>query len=222
MLFIIIFKAADVFKSVRGFFFEKIFKVYVMNIVLIGYRCSGKSLVGKILADQLGLDLVDTDEVLERRVGCAIGDYVAENGWEAFRMVEKMVLRSISDFDQRVIATGGGAVLDWENVRNLKKTGWVVWLKAGISVIRERMAKDERSGLVRPGLSGESPMDEIEQVLSQRTALYERACDYVANTDQQSPDAVVKEIVQSLPEPIMPLPDGGASPEMIRTAALNP
>ncbi len=222
MLFFIIFKAVDVFKNVRGFFFEKIFRVYDMNIILIGYRCSGKSLVGKTLADCLGLDLVDTDQVLERRVGCAISDYVAENGWGAFRTLEKMVIRSISDFDRRVIATGGGAVLDWENVRNLKKTGWVVWLRASVPVIRERMMEDERSGLIRPGLSGESPMDEIGQILGQRTALYERACDYVVNTDQQSPDAVVQEIVQSLPEPLIPVQDKGQSQGIVHAVESNP
>ena len=188
-----------------------------MNIVLIGYRCSGKRLVGKRLANDLGLELVDTDQVLEKRVGSAICDYVAENGWEAFRMLEKIIIRSISNYDQRVIATGGGAILDWDNVRNLKKTGWVVWLRASISVIRERMTQDERSGRVRPGLAGENPMVEIEQILDQRTALYERACDYVVNTDRKTPEAAANEIIQS-----MPVQDREQSQGIARTAAINP
>ena len=196
--FLPFFKAVDAFKRFHGFFFL-IFWVIDMNIVLIGYRCSGKSLVGKTLANDLGLELVDTDQVLERRVGSTIPDYVAENGWEAFRMLEKIIIRSILNFDQRVIATGGGAVLDWDNVRNLKKAGWVVWLQASISAILDRMMKDERLGRVRPGLSGENPMAEIEQILSKRTALYERACDYAVNTDGQSPEAVAREIMQSMP-----------------------
>ena len=219
--FLIIFKAVDVFKSLHGFFFE-IFQDKDMNVVLIGYRCSGKSLVGKTLANNLGWELVDTDQVLEKRVGDRICHYVAENGWEAFRMLEKMIIRSICDFDQRIIATGGGAVLDWENVRNLRQTGWVVWLQASLSVIRERMSKDERSGIARPGLSGEDSMAEIEKVLSKRTALYERACDDIINTDEQSPDAVAKEIIQSLPEALIPGQDRRWSKRIVRPATLNP
>lgn len=193
-----------------------------MNIVLIGYRCSGKSLVGKTLADDLGLELVDTDRVLESRVGSAIPQYVAENGWDAFRMLEKVIVRSIANHDQRVIATGGGVVLDWENVRNLKETGWVVWLRTSITSIRDRMGQDERSGKVRPGLVGENPLEEIEEILSQRTALYERASDYIVNTDQQTPDAVAQNIIQSLPEALNPVKDSGLPQEIVRAATLNP
>ena len=188
-----------------------------MNIVLIGYRCSGKSLVGKTLADDLGLELMDTDQVLEERVGSPIPHYVAENGWEVFRMLEKMIIRSIANHDQRVIATGGGVVLDWENVRNLRQTGWVVWLRTGIKSIRERMGQDERSGKVRPGLIGENPLEEIEEILSQRTALYERASDYIVNTDRQSPETVAREIIQS-----MPAQDQGQPQGIVRNAVLNP
>jgi shikimate kinase len=193
-----------------------------MNIVLIGYRCSGKSLAGKTLADDLGLDLVDTDQVLEERVGSPIPHYVAENGWEAFRMLEKMIIRSISNLDQRVIATGGGVVLDWENVRNLRQTGRVVWLQASITSIRERMGQDERSGKVRPGLVGENPLEEIEEILGERTALYERACDDVVNTDGLSPDAVVRNIIQSLPEALITAQNSGRPQGIVQTAVLNP
>ena len=171
-----------------------------MNIILIGYRCSGKSVVGKTLAKKLSLELADTDQVLEGRIGSSIPDYVAENGWEAFRMVEKMIIRSISNQDRCVIATGGGVVLDWENVRNLRHSGWVVWLRADVTTLQNRMMDDERSGSVRPGLAGNNPLAEIQEILNQRTALYEKACDYVVNTDQKSPLAVSKEIMESMPQ----------------------
>jgi len=194
-----IFKAVDAFKSIHGFFLVKFCGSFVMNIILIGYRCSGKSAVGKILAEALGLKRVDTDRVLEERIACTIDQYVAENGWDAFRMVEKMVIRSISGQDNQVIATGGGVVLDWENVHNLKASGWVVWLQAGVSTLHERMTRDEQSGLARPGLTGESPLWEIEEVLSQRTPLYAKACDHVVKTDRKSPRAVSKEIMKAMP-----------------------
>jgi len=193
-----------------------------MNIVLIGYRCSGKSVVGKTLARNLGLELVDTDQVLEGRIGCAIGQYVAENGWEAFRMIEKMIIRSVSSQDQRIIATGGGVVLDWENVRNLRDSGWVVWLQAGLSTIQERMVRDEGSGCARPGLQGLNPLAEIEHVLSRRTALYDRACDYMLNTDQKTPQAVSKEIIQSMPRGLNYLSDRDPSRQIVSVSALHP
>ena len=178
-------------------------------------------MVGKTLANHLGLELVDTDQILEGRVGSTIPGYVAENGWDAFRMLEKIIIRSISNYDQRVISTGGGAVLDWENVRNLRKTGWLVWLRTSISTIRDRMTQDENSGRIRPGLVGENPMAEIEQLLSERAPLYERACHYVVNTDEQSLEALAYEIIQSMPEPVMPIRDNGQPRETVGTAALN-
>ena len=203
-------------------FFGKIFGVIDMNIILIGYRCSGKSVVGKTLAKNLGLELVDTDHVLEERVGCAIGQYVAENGWEAFRMVEKMIIRSVSNQDRRVIATGGGVVLDWENVRNLRHSGWVVWLQADVTTIQNRMMQDERSGSVRPGLAGNNPLVEIQEVLNQRTVLYEKACDWVVNTDQKSPLAVSKEIMQSMPLDLTYLNHRDQSQGTVSMSVLNP
>jgi len=203
-------------------FFLKIFRVIDMNIILIGYRCSGKSVVGKTLSKNLDLKLVDTDQVLEGRIGCAIAQYVAENGWEAFRMVEKMIVRSISNQDRRVIATGGGVVLDWENVRNLRHSGWVVWLRADVATLQNRMMQDERSGSARPGLVGDNPLVEIQEVLSQRTALYEKACDYVVNTDQKSPLAVSKEIMQSMPRGLTHLHHRDQSQGTVSISALNP
>ncbi len=193
-----------------------------MNIVLVGYRCSGKSVVGKTLADRLGLKWVDTDRVLERRVGCAIGEYVSKKGWDAFRMVEKMIIRSVSNGDRQVIATGGGVVLDWENVRHLRQSGWVVFLQAGVSTIYERMIRDERAGKVRPGLVEKNPSAEIELVLNQRMALYHRSCDVVVNTDGKSTEKVSTEIIRSMPKGLNPLQDEDPLSGMVPMSALNP
>lgn len=192
-----------------------------MNIVLIGYRCSGKSVVGKTLSKKLGLELIDTDQVLEERIGIPIPDYVAENGWEAFRMVEKIIVRSISNQDRCVIATGGGIVLDWENVRNLRESGWVVWLQADLTTLQNRMMRDEQSGRGRPGLVGNNPLAEIRKVLSQRTALYEKACDWVVNTDEKSPLAISKEIMQSAPRSLAHLNRRDPSQGTVSISAVN-
>ena len=192
-----------------------------MNIVLIGYRCSGKSAVGKILAKDLGLKLVDTDQVLAERVGRTIDQYVAENGWDSFRMIEKMVVRSVCGQDNQVIATGGGVILDRENVHYLRESGWVVWLRASLSTLLERMNRDEESGRVRPALAGVSPLAEIETVLAQRTPLYDRAGDYVVNTDEKSPRAISEEIIRSMPATSALLRKRVQSGEMLFTSVLN-
>ena len=222
MLFLSIFKAVDALKSIHGFFLARIFWVVEMNIVLVGYRCSGKSVVGKTLAKHLGLKLVDTDQILEGRVGCTIGQYVSKNGWESFRMVEKMIVRSVSSEDQQVIATGGGVVLDWENVRHLRQSGWMVFLQAGVSTIYERMMQDERVGRVRPGLVEKNPLVEIELVLKQRKALYHRACDLVVNTDQKNPEKLSAEIIQFMSEGLTPLRGRDPLRGMVPMSASNP
>ena len=84
------------------------------------------------------------------------------------------------------------------------------------------MGQDERSGKVRPGLTGANPLEEIEEILNQRTALYERACHYVINTDQQSPDAVAQDIIQSLPEALIPVKDSGIPRGIVHAATSNP
>ncbi len=170
-----------------------------MNIVLIGYRCSGKSAVGGILAEKTGLKPVDTDRLLEKRVGLSIDRYVAENGWERFRAVEKMIVRSVSGQDRQVIATGGGVVLDWENVGFLRDGGWVVWLKTSVFTLKERMLVDEQSGHVRPGILAKNPLNEIERILTERTPLYERAADFRVKTDGKSLETVLNEILHAMP-----------------------
>ena len=174
-----------------------------MNIVLIGYRCSGKSLLGRMLADDMGMRHVDTDRLLEKQVGTTIADYVAQKGWDAFRMLEKLIVRSISNHDQQVISTGGGVILDWENVRHLRQSGWVVWLRTSPSVIRSRMTKDPATAVSRPGLTQAEPVLEIENVLNERSPLYERACHWAVNTDRLTPEQLIREIVQSCPDPWM-------------------
>ncbi|MCJ7596112.1 MAG: shikimate kinase, partial [Desulfobacterales bacterium] len=136
-----------------------------MNIVLIGYRCSGKTTAGKALARRLRRDFLDTDALIERRAGCSIEEIVSKEGWDHFRKLEKRVVRETSNIDNMVIATGGGAVVDEENVKNLKRNGWIVWLDGTPEVLRKRMVQEERSGRGRPSLTGLDPLEEIRRVL---------------------------------------------------------
>jgi shikimate kinase len=170
-----------------------------MNIVLIGYRCSGKTSVGKLLAGELGREFVDLDAILEHHAGTSIQTLVADRGWEFFRKVEHDLVAEVCHKDGLVIAPGGGAVIQQENVSLLKKNGFVVWLKGEAPILRARMLKEEHAGKVRPSLTGSDSMAEIEEVLALRTPLYYQAADLMVDTADLSPEEVVRAIMRKLP-----------------------
>ncbi len=165
-----------------------------MNIVLIGYRCTGKSSIGRRLADILEWRFVDTDELLEKKLSMSISEFVSEKGWNEFREAEKGIIREISDLDNSVIATGGGVVLNEDNMKILRKNGWIVWLRADPETIKQRMLKDKKN--VRPSLKGTDPIDEIKEVLKERAFLYQRNSDLSLNTDNSSVEELCDEIIK--------------------------
>ena len=113
-----------------------------MNIILMGYRCTGKTSAGRRLAERLGQPFYDTDALVEGQMQRTIPQIVAERGWQAFREAETAVIRDLSATDHSVIALGGGAVLDVRNVESLKRNGFFVWLSAEAETIAARMEKD--------------------------------------------------------------------------------
>jgi shikimate kinase len=171
-----------------------------MNIILIGYRCSGKTEVGKILARRLGMEFCDTDAYVERSAGKAVERVVAEEGWDHFRLEERRAVAVLAKGDRQVIATGGGVVLNEENTRKLKENGWIVWLKATPETLEGRMEADERAERLRPSLTGTDPREEIRAVLEERAPLYEKASDFAIDTTRFSPDEAVGGIVKAFEE----------------------
>jgi shikimate kinase len=169
-----------------------------LNIVLIGYRCSGKTVVGKFLAEKLGRTFIDTDEAIEKDMGASIASLITEKGWDHFRNIEKARVLDLSGKDNLVIATGGGVVLDRDNIRTLKENGWIVWLHGQPEVLKARMARDAENGRFRPSLSGADPQEEVDRMLEERSGLYEQAADFVVTTDHQLPDAVAGTIMKAL------------------------
>jgi shikimate kinase len=171
-----------------------------MNIVLIGYRCSGKTSVGKILAKELGRFFWDTDKIIENGMESSISGYVSEYGWDRFREMEKQVVKEVIKNDNLVVATGGGIVMDLGNVRKLKENGWVVWLNADEQVIRERMEKAQKAGKIWPSLTETNALDEIENLVKIRNPYYERTADFIVDTStyslQQVSDLIVKRVSQ--------------------------
>lgn len=171
-----------------------------MNIVLIGYRCSGKTAVGKIVARELGRNFLDMDALIEENAGCSIEAIISRKGWDHFREIEKRLVEEVSRKDNLIIATGGGVVVDEGNVKNLRKNGWIVWLNGKAEVLKERMDKEQRSGKIRPSLTGADPLEEIKQVLDVRSPLYEQAATLVVDTSTLSLREVAALITKSLPK----------------------
>lgn len=166
-----------------------------MNIVLIGYRGTGKSTIGKVLAARLGWPLVSTDAEIVRRAGRSVPEIVAQHGWEYFRDLESTVCRELSAQDRLIIDTGGGAILRQENVAYLKKNGTLFWLTASIETIASRIGRDTQ----RPSLTGtKSFVEEIEEVLTVRTPKYRDAADHIVPTDGCTINQVVETILSSV------------------------
>ena len=113
-----------------------------MNIILIGFRGTGKTTIGKMLAQRLGKEFVDADEYLEQKEGKTVKDIFAEGGEKLFREIETQIIAELCLLDNRVVATGGGAILREENVKTLKKSGIIILLEADVDTIYKRIHKD--------------------------------------------------------------------------------
>jgi shikimate kinase len=151
-----------------------------MNIILTGYRCTGKTSVGRLLAEMSGFSFFDTDETVVRRRRKRIAEIVEDEGWDAFRREESSAVRELSRQRSAVIATGGGVVLDPMNVKYLKTNGFFVLLVARAETIIERMKKD---GEGRPSLSGKAVFEEVPEMLAQRESVYRRYADMIVDTE---------------------------------------
>ena len=166
-----------------------------MNLYLIGYRCTGKTTVGKALARRLGWAFFDTDVMVVEDAGIGIAQMVASRGWPFFREQERHALETVAGRDCQVVATGGGIVLDDRNVVVMKTSGTVVWLKAGRKTIEMRMLADATTAGNRPSLTGQGLTEEIESVLSVRQPLYEKAADLDLETDHEKIETLCERII---------------------------
>ena len=153
------------------------------HVFLIGYRCTGKTSVGRTLAGLLGCPFADSDVEIVRRAGRSIQDMVREEGWTAFRHLEREVIENLCRQPAQIIATGGGVVLDPRSVSVMQRVGTLIWLNARPETIRRRMAADGKTPANRPPLSGTDAAAETEAVLQARRPLYRTAADHVVDTD---------------------------------------
>lgn len=168
------------------------------NIVLIGYRCTGKSSVGNILARRLKRPFWDTDGLITEQSQMSIDELVSIYGWEYFRMREKKIVRKVSRERGSVIATGGGVLEDHENAETLKKGSVVVWLSADIDTIMNRMKSDPGSAHKRPSLSQDDPFKEVQNIMKRREPGYRRSADFIIDTSRKDIESTADEICSFL------------------------
>jgi shikimate kinase len=168
------------------------------NLFLIGYRCTGKSSVGRLLAATLGRSFIDTDSLVVSENGMSIREIVDSRGWEVFRRLEHTALQQVCTMDRRVVATGGGIVLDTDNVELMKKSGRIIWLRASSETIKTRMVQDQDSMDFRPALTSTDSISEIEETLAKRAPLYQDAMDFSVDTDSVRLDAIADFIIENL------------------------
>lgn len=169
-----------------------------MIISLIGYRATGKTTVGCLLADRLGWTCVDTDEEIQQLAGKSIRQIFAEDGEDRFRDYETRVIQQLTRRHKLVLALGGGAILRAENRHAICLAGPVIWLSAATDTIQRRLAADPHTTAQRPSLTGSSPLDEVERVLQQRIPWYTECADRRIETDQLSPREIVDAILSEL------------------------
>jgi shikimate kinase len=168
------------------------------NLVLIGYRATGKTAVGTRLAETLGLPFVDMDQVLIQEAGQPIVDIVAASGWAEFRRLEKELVARLRSTQGQVLATGGGVVLDPENTAALKENGIIIWLVADPDTIQARLAQDLPRDANRPSLTGSDTIREVEEVLAARKPLYEAAAQITVDTTHRNVAQVVEEVLAAI------------------------
>lgn len=165
----------------------------VDRVVLVGFMCSGKSTVGRQLADRLGWELIDFDEIIERREGRGIAEIFRDEGESYFRSLEAELTETVCDSQRAVIAPGGGWITQPGLIDRLRPRSLIVWLRVRARTVHERHRSQRE--VQRPLLDVPQPLQAIESLLEERAAHY-RTADEVIDTDDRRPSAIVEQILR--------------------------
>lgn len=157
---------------------------------------AGKSTVGRFLADKLHYQFLDSDHVIEDKTGATIPMIFDIEGESGFRAREKSAIDDLTQQSEIVLATGGGAILNPDNRKNLRSRGFVVYLKSSVDSLVQRTRHDRN----RPLLQTEKPEQVLKKLIEERGPLYEEVSDLVIQTEQVSVHRVVKQILDKLAE----------------------
>ena len=161
------------------------------NIVLLGMRGSGKSTIGALLAKELKKKFFDTDAEIEKEIQMSISDFVKKEGWNAFREREKKICAALSQEKNSVIATGGGIILDTENIHALKKNGVLFFLNVPMPVLAQRI--EAQNANHRPAFTKKTTEEELQELWKNRKEKYFSAADIILS-GENTPKNIVKTI----------------------------
>jgi shikimate kinase len=162
------------------------------NVYLIGMMGSGKSTIGAILADRLSHQFFDTDALIEQVSGRSVTELFEQSGENAFRKLETQVLRELSGYLRKLIATGGGIVVTPENWGHLR-SGIIIWLDVPVEVLSARLANDT----TRPLLKGDLD-SKLNDLFADRSALYSQADLHIKIAGHETPEEICHRILVDL------------------------
>ena len=165
------------------------------NLVFIGLMGAGKSAIGRLTAQALGIPFVDSDHEIERVSRMTISDLFARYGEEEFRALETRVLKRLLRSGPRVVSTGGGAYINERSRRQIKKGGLTVWLNAELDVLWERVNKRD----TRPLLKTENPKQTLENLMNARYPIYAEADLTVLSRDVKK-ETMVEDVLAAVIE----------------------
>lgn len=175
-----------------------------MALILVGYRGSGKSTVGNLLAARLGRSFLDADTEIERQAGCSIAEIFESEGEPGFRAREVTVTQTLLECPSAVISTGGGAVLSGQLRRSMARAEAVIYLKITPATAHERIQRDAKSQTRRPALTNLPARQEIESIMSAREPLYQQSATLTIVADELSAAEIVDQILATLPRHLGP------------------
>lgn len=164
------------------------------GIVLIGFMGSGKSAVGRTLAERLGLPRVDTDELVQKQFNLEIPEIFKRFGEDGFRDAENAILEALSPSGRTVLVTGGGSIMRRENVELLRRLGVIVHLFADEAVLFARVLRQNN----RPLLRTPNPRATLRELCAVRAPLYRNAADLEFDTSHRSVNEIAELIIQEL------------------------
>jgi len=168
------------------------------HIYLTGFRGTGKTSVGTLLARSLGRTVVDLDGVVAANAGKSIREIFRDGGEVAFRELESSALEAVVEMENAVISLGGGAILRAANRLVIRSTGTCFWLDCDAETIAQRLQQDEVSAEQRPALTQLDELEEIRELLKARQSLYQETADHRIDTACKTIEQVTKQIIEHL------------------------
>ncbi len=168
-----------------------------MNLILCGMMGAGKTTIGIKIAEKTGRRWYDTDGIIEDKYG-KISDIFEYYGEAHFRKLETEIVQDLAKKDDLIISTGGGLVLKSENNILLKQNGKIVFLRASLQTLAQRLKVDGERPLLQT--STENIRDRLARLLEERSPIYESAADYIVDVDEKTPQQVAEEILSLVKE----------------------